>query len=690
MIKRAKLLIFIALASLLSFSSCANDNKGNDNQKEDDYFANEVLNNNETRVSFYKNDTYIRWKSDKNYDGYNIYKSPTKFGYYQKANSKRIHDFIYKVNSKDYDYYLVKGIIDGEEEEFFEAVSVFGKNTLICSEDDDFSLIQNVIDEKHDRLETGSVGQFSSDRFAVMFMPGNYSDVTMRLGYYTTAIGLGESPINTTIKELYVSTNVLSNNNATCTFWRNVENLSINQSTQFAVSQATSMRRCNINGSLALSHPSGWSSGGFLANTKVNGRIEARTQQQRMSRNDKFDSWVGSSFNYVFSGCEMKSPLTDSWRDGPRYTVVDKSPVIAEKPFLTYLDDEGYVVFVPSVRENTYGISWENINNESGEYISLDDFYIANADIDNSSTLNSALNEGKHLFFTPGIYTLDEPLEVKQKDTIILGVGYSTLRISDTNKRGALLIDDVDGVRVGNLLIDAGKSSKHMVVVGKEKSNVSHKDNPIVLSDLYLRIGGYANIHTESESALVINANNTIGDNFWLWRADHSRGVAWNDYENEDGSITYGNPCKNGLIVNGDDVTIYALMVEHFEEYQTIWNGERGKTIMYQSEVPYTTFGQDSWMSHDGEKNGYASYKVDDGVFKHDALGIGVYWVHRMVDYLDSAMEAPNNENINMYHLVTTTFSGNTNGGIKHVINELGNAVGSGGQTTATITKFPE
>lgn len=71
------------------------------------------------------------------------------------------------------------------------------------------------------------------------------------------------------------------------------------------------------------------------------------------------------------------------------------------------------------------------------------------------------------------------------------------------------------------------------------------------------------------------------------------------------------------MIVNGNDVTMYGLMVEHFLEYQTLWNGNGGRTYFYQSEIPYDVPDQASWMSHNGTVNGYASYKVADTVTSH-------------------------------------------------------------------------
>ncbi len=64
---------------------------------------------------------------------------------------------------------------------------------------------------------------------------------------------------------------------------------------------------------------------------------------------------------------------------------------------------------------------------------------------------------------------------------------------------------------------------------------------------------------------VTINSNDVIGDNAWLWRADHGSGFSWNDAK-----------CKNGIVVNGANVTYFGLAVEHTQEYQTLWNGNGG------------------------------------------------------------------------------------------------------------------
>ena len=56
--------------------------------------------------------------------------------------------------------------------------------------------------------------------------------------------------------------------NATCNFWRSAENFSINKYCMWANSQAVSLRRVNSSDGIVLSDGEGWSSGGFIADSK--------------------------------------------------------------------------------------------------------------------------------------------------------------------------------------------------------------------------------------------------------------------------------------------------------------------------------------------------------------------------------------------------------------------------------------
>ena len=144
----------------------------------------------------------------------------------------------------------------------------------------------------------------------------------------------------------------------------------------------------------------------------------------------------------------------------------------------------------------------------------------------------------------------------------------------------------------------------------------------------------------------MINSGNVVTDNVWIWRADHGNGVGWTS-----------NPTKNGLIVNGNNVTCYGLFNEHHEQYQTLWNGNGGRVYMYQSEIPYDVPNQASWMN--GKVNGYASYKVADNVTSHEAWGVGIYCFFRDAAVkLDSAIEAPAVPGVKLHHLTTIWLDG--------------------------------
>ena len=156
-------------------------------------------------------------------------------------------------------------------------------------------------------------------------------------------------------------------------------------------------------------------------------------------------------------------------------------------------------------------------------------------------------------------------------------------------------------LRLLGLLFDAGPGESPVLLqVGPQEARASHARNPICLHDVFFRVGGAAVGRTVVN--LEINSNDTIVDHTWIWRADHGAGVGWNS-----------NPSANGLVVNGNNVTVYGLFVEHHQQFQVLWNGNGGRTYFYQSEIPYDPPDQASYTSAPGV-NGWASYKVADSV----------------------------------------------------------------------------
>jgi len=511
--------------------------------------------------------------------------------------------------------------------------------------------------------------QFDNNGYAYLFKPGQYS-LDVRVGYYVHVIGLGQSPDDVVISGAVRSKAALPNGNATCNFWRTVENLAIsptqaidNGTDVWAVSQGTSMRRAHIKGSIALVDTEfpgqNWASGGFISDSVIDTQIDAGVQQQFLTRNDDLTSWMGSNWNMVFVG-DNQSPQ-GTW-PSPPYTVAPATPVVREKPFL-YVDSAGnYLVMVPYLKTNSTGSSWGG-GMPPGSPLSIDRFYVAKPGTDTASTLNAALAQGKHLLLTPGDYSLDSPIHITQPNTVVLGLGFPTLTPSNGNT--LVTIDDVDGVSVAGLLIEAGSSSSMTLLeAGPSGSSANHSTNPTVLFDVNCRIGG--NIAGTAASCLTINSNDVVIDNAWLWRADHGAGADWNT-----------NKSQNGIVVNGNRVTAYGLFVEHFQNYQTLWNGEDGTVYFYQSEMPYDPPSQADWMSSATE-NGYPSYKVAAGVMRHQAAGLGVYSVFQNNITADNAFETPTATGVSMHHMVTASLGSGT---ITSIWNGTGNSVGNGNQS---------
>jgi len=534
----------------------------------------------------------------------------------------------------------------------------FGPNVKIFSPSMSASSIQSQLNSVFSQQESN---QFGTNRYALVFKPGTYN-VDVNVGFYTQVLGLGMSPDDVTINGAVHAEADWFQGNATQNFWRATENLSVTPSggtNRWAVSQAAPFRRMHIRGNLALDD-GGWSSGGFISDSKIDNQVNSGGQQQWFSRNSQFGNWAGSNWNMVFVGVNG-APSGASWPNPP-HTVVGQTPVVREKPFLTIDSAGNYSVFVPALTTNTQGTTWVN-GATAGQSIPINQFYIAKQGVDNAATINAALSQGKNLLFTPGIYHLNDTIRVTQANTVVLGLGLATL-IPD-NGVNAMSIADVDGVKVAGLLFDAGPANSQILLeVGPTGSSASHAANPTSLHDLFFRVGGAA--VGKADVSLKINSNNVIGDHFWIWRADHSYGVGWNT-----------NTTKNGLIVNGANVTIYGLFVEHYHQYQTLWNGNGGRVYFYQSEIPYDVPNQSSWMN--GSVNGYASYKVASSVTSHEAWGVGIYcyFSSNPSVKLQSAIEAPNVSGVKFHNMTTVSLGGT--GEITHILNNIGNAANSGG-----------
>lgn len=630
-------------------------------------------------IQYADKDITISWNKTEYATSYIVYRSTGKYSEYTKIGTTDTNSYKDTVTDSVYNYYykVVSVNADDLESEQSEAIALdiklFGDTIHLYSPTDDVSIINKEIKAISDEMMPAAKSEFSENRYAIAFKPGSYDINTINVGFYTQVLGLGATPLDVSIKNINVDS--CGGENTLINFWRGVENLSVmtgqdNAEVKWGTSQAAPLRRMYVQGKLHFDDIGKTASGGYVSDTYTTGQMGSWSQQQFFVRNSVMTGgWYDGCWNMLFVGCENAPDTTEDWASATyqSYTNIEKTEVVREKPFL-YLDDNGeYQVFVPGVRKNTTGVSWSEDNMGEGTSISIDQFYIAKADTDNADTMNQALAEGRSLILTPGLYNIDKPLKVDNPNTIILGLGLAT--ITCTNVDTAIKVADVDGVSIAGIIAEAGEQgSESLIEMGSKESSADHSSNPSWFSDVYVRVGGYS--VGSCEKGIVINSNNVIGDHFWLWRADHGAGAEWN-----------GAKCDTGLEVNGDNVTVYGLFCEHFQKYQTLWNGENGKMYFYQSELPYDVPTQSDWMSHDGTQNGYASYKVADNVENHEANGLGVYEVFIYTGEkmnLKSAIEV--SAGTKVFHACTNHLSGdNTNSGtVTYVVNESGSSVGKG------------
>src|SRR5450830_1150575 len=211
--------------------------------------------------------------------------------------------------------------------------SLFGPNVCVFNP----SMSQAAIQADVDRIATLQVpqsAQFSTNRYAIFFEPGTYGSyahpLVFQVGFYTQVAGLGLMPQDTVVNGMIeVFANECATRtrngstsfwcNSTTNFWRSLSNLQLNVTSQswavepvftppvpgpggpwcanseeaWSVSQAAPLRRLLVNGSIVFqdycSGANDDASGGFIADSQINGNLNFYGQQQYYTR----DSIIG-------------------------------------------------------------------------------------------------------------------------------------------------------------------------------------------------------------------------------------------------------------------------------------------------------------------------------------------------------------------------------------------------------------
>jgi hypothetical protein len=442
------------------------------------------------------------------------------------------------------------------------------------------------------------------------------------------------------------------------------------------------MRRVDINGTLTLfdycTSPS-YSSGGFIADSVFSGgSVINGSQQQFLVRNSNIDDWTNSVWNQVFSGDVGAPAQSFGVTPGTQYTTLPTSPVTEEEPFL-YTDSRGsYHVFVPAVRHNSSGPAWAS-GTEAGRSIPISTFFVASPSTP-TAAINAALARGRNLILTPGVYDLDQPIVVSRPDTVVMGLGFATLVPQHGN--AAMIVAANTGVKLSGLIVDAGPvNSPVLLSVGVPGLGAGTAANPDTIQDVFFRIGGAETTPVSATVSLLDNADNSIIDDVWAWRADHGNDVGW--------TVNKGD---TGLVVTGNDVTAYGVAVEHYQKNEVIWSGQGGTDIFFQNELPYDPPTQSDWMKSPSQ-DGYPAFLVTPNVRTFQGYGMGSYVV--FIDttatlYDAEAFESPDTPGVQFNDIFGVWIAGS--GGDNSIINGVGGPVTSTNPGTVEpvdVTSYP-
>jgi hypothetical protein len=595
-------------------------------------------------------------------------------------------------------------------------VPAFGPNVCVFNP----SMSQSAIQADLNNISTQQVpvaAQFDSDRYAIFFEPGTYGSsadpLVFQVGYYTEVAGLGYMPQDTVVDGAIDVFNNLctagtSDCNADDNFWRSLSNLTLNvdlpsstpdyappamdafgagcaNTTEFwAASQAAPIRRAIINGNVFTQDycsNDNYASGGFIADSEISGDLQTLGNQQYIVRNSEVGGAPGCNtgglWNNVFSGVEG-APAPVFSGQCAQNTVLSASPVTEEEPFLYTDSGGGYRVFVPAVQHNTTGPSWAS-GSEAGTSMPFSRFFVASPSTP-VPAIDAALAHGKNLILAPGVYNLNQPIVVSHPDTVVLGLGFATLVPQDGN--AAMIVSANKGVKLSGIIVDAGPvNSRVLLSVGVPGSRGGTATDPDTIQDVFFRIGGAESTPVSADVSLLDNADNSIIDDVWAWRADHGNDVGWT-----------ANVGDTGLVVTGNGVTAYGLAVEHYQKNEVVWSGQGGTDIFFQNELPYDPPSQADWMASPSQ-DGYPAFVVLPHVTSFQGYGMGSYvvFIDTSATLFDAeAFKAPDTPGVQFHNIFGVWIAGS--GGDQSIINGTGGPVTSTNPGTVEpvdITSYP-
>jgi hypothetical protein len=462
------------------------------------------------------------------------------------------------------------------------------------------------------------------------------------------------------------------------------EDPSPQQGMLWAVSQAAPLRRIRTNHNLHLSLGNNCASGGFMSNVQVGGYLLFGSQQQFCVRNCAAQKQSGGAWSMVMMGCDTYASGDEDWIGTKPSTICEPHPedgAIVEKPFLFLDKDNVLYLGIPKMERGVNGINHSAMGSDEKVPVDNDVHTRVFSPYDSFEDVQVAANEGIHIILSPGLYKWGTTLIISQHNQVVLGLGMATIQAPGDGSPCIHVRSQTQGVRLSGVSLEASVISKFifkgsaLLTWGEpdaihSKVDKDYAANPSAIHDLYCFVGGRRTERTVKVECMVkIYSSHVIGDNLWLWRADHTQLMAQEEPNMpalSEYHVTIEGECRceTGLEVYGDYVTFYGLAVEHTSGDMTAWHGRHGRVYFYQSELPYDVLGA-NYSKHT------VGYRVHVGADHHLAKGVGVYSYFRDCSNVHVNSAVAHHALFGEYENVFTVWL-NGHSGIESVINKCG------------------
>ena len=297
---------------------------------------------------------------------------------------------------------------------------------------------------------------------------------------------------------------------------------------------------------------------------------------------------TGGAWSNVYVGCAGAVPEPSAAGAEPRVSVVDQAPVIAAKPYLV-IDDVGrYNMRVPLVAKDVVGAALDAPYRD----VPFESVFVADASRHGAREINEALRAGLDVVLAPGIFQLDEPIRMSRPGAVVMGLGYSTL-VAPASGAACVIADDAGGMRLASVVLQASEvpaGDSSLLRWGGDGRNGPVGPERRFRCARRAGVTGRASVTVHVAS----RASDNLRRSWSTWRQATSSWTicgsgapitpSWRPGEQRAGPgeqyhLVVPGECsvKNGLVVDGDDVTAYGLAVEHTDQDQVIWRGERGR-----------------------------------------------------------------------------------------------------------------